>query len=161
MGIAIARGLAVAHAAGIVHRDVTPSNLLLGRAGTIKVTDFGLANLVDAMAVGDYKIQGTPGFVAPEVLVGGDPSPAADVFALGAVLYECLTGTRAFVGENPRAVMRSTLAGPPVSARNRCPDVTSALSGLVNAMLSTRPNDRPSASDIEYRLLSLRDNVVG
>ncbi len=159
IGIAVARGLSVAHAASIVHRDVTPSNLLLGRTGTIKVTDFGLANLVDAVTVGDYKVQGTPGFVAPEVLVGGEPSPAADVFALGAVLYECVTAARAFVGENPRVVMRSTLAGPPVSPRVRQPETPPALSGLVIAMLSTRPNDRPSASDVEHRLMGLRESV--
>ncbi len=100
-----AAGLAAAHAAGIVHRDVKPGNLLLRRDGTVKITDFGIAwsgSSDPLTATG--AVLGTAEYLSPEQARGGKAGPASDVYALGMVGYECLAGRRAFKGENPLQV---------------------------------------------------------
>jgi serine/threonine protein kinase len=93
--------LAVAHAAGLVHRDVKPSNILMGTDGVIKITDFGIAWSASSVPLtGTGQVVGTAHYLSPEQAEGGKATPASDVYALGAVAYECLTGRRAFDGEN-------------------------------------------------------------
>ncbi len=95
-----ARGLHDAHRAGLVHRDVKPANLLLSRGGLVKVTDFGIAYALGSMPVTPAGIvMGTPAYLAPEQATGGRATPAADLYALGVVAYECLTGRLPFDGE--------------------------------------------------------------
>ena len=94
---ALCDALGAAHAAGIVHRDVKPENILLAEDGRIVLTDFGIAA---AVRDGEGELAGTPRYMAPEQAAGADPTPAADVFALGVVLYEMLTGAAAFTGAN-------------------------------------------------------------
>jgi eukaryotic-like serine/threonine-protein kinase len=114
-----AGGIAAAHQAGLVHRDVKPENLLIGADGTVKVTDFGLARAAAATTAtfGDAVV-GSPHYLAPECVRGEQVGPTADVYALGVVLYECLTGTPPFQGETPMAtaVQHTTRAVPPPSA---------------------------------------------
>ncbi|MET0764681.1 MAG: protein kinase [Blastococcus sp.] len=96
-----AAALAVAHAAGVVHRDVKPGNVLMGTAGTIKITDFGIAWSASSVPLTQTgQVIGTAHYLSPEQAAGAKATPASDIYALGAVAYECLAGRRAFEGEN-------------------------------------------------------------
>ncbi|WP_040338316.1 protein kinase domain-containing protein, partial [Candidatus Blastococcus massiliensis] len=96
-----ADGLAAAHAAGVVHRDVKPGNLLVGRDGRVKLTDFGISRSASSVALtGTGQVIGTAHYLSPEQASGQPASPASDVYSLGAVAYECLAGRRAFEGES-------------------------------------------------------------
>jgi serine/threonine-protein kinase len=110
LGSQIARAMAVAHGHGIVHRDLKPANILVTPGGEVKITDFGLSQRAapppegDATVEWEYaergKIAGTPGYMSPEQSRGEPATPRSDVFSLGVVLYEMLTGKLAFTGEN-------------------------------------------------------------
>ena len=96
-----AAALAVAHAAGLVHRDVKPGNVLMARDGTVKITDFGIAWSASSVPLTQTgQVIGTAHYLSPEQAQGAKATPASDVYALGAVAYECLAGRRAFEGEN-------------------------------------------------------------
>ena len=96
-----AAALAVAHAAGVVHRDVKPGNVLMGPNGTVKITDFGIAWSASSVPLTRTgQVIGTAQYLSPEQAAGEKATPASDVYALGAVAYECLTGRRVFDGEN-------------------------------------------------------------
>jgi hypothetical protein len=97
-----AAALAVAHAAGVVHRDVKPGNLLVGWDGVVKITDFGIAWSASSVPLtGTGQVVGTAHYLSPEQADGAKAGPASDVYALGAITYECLAGRRAFDGESP------------------------------------------------------------
>jgi serine/threonine-protein kinase len=98
---ATAAGLAAAHAAGVVHRDVKPGNVLLGHGGVVKITDFGIAWSASSVPLTQTgQVIGTAQYLSPEQATGGKAGPPSDVYALGAVAYECLAGRRMFDGEN-------------------------------------------------------------
>jgi serine/threonine-protein kinase len=144
LGAAVARGLAAAHGQGIVHRDVKPANVLLGRDGSIKVADFGIADLVSRNRVVGVSVFGTPGYLAPEVLLGTPYGAAADLFALGVLLYECLTGGPPFDGWESAAVVRSTLFETIRPPRSRVKGVPAQLDSLVLHLLEKDPALRPA-----------------
>ncbi|HET7325764.1 MAG TPA: protein kinase, partial [Nocardioidaceae bacterium] len=97
-----AAALGVAHAQGLVHRDVKPANLLVTPDGRVKVTDFGIARAADAAPLTRTgQLVGTPHYLSPEQAEGGSATPASDVYALGVVLFECLAGARPFHGDTP------------------------------------------------------------
>ena len=122
IGADVARGLARAHELGFVHRDLKPQNLFLTATGA-KVLDFGLARSGPAEAAGDEetasllteagRVLGTVGYMAPEQVRGDPPSAAADLWALGCVLFECLTGRRTFAGRSAQETFAATLTSPP------------------------------------------------
>jgi serine/threonine-protein kinase len=115
---AVAKALAAAHAEGVLHRDVKPGNILLGRDGAIKLTDFGIAGAVASIVRQSGKIFGTPGYVPPEVL-GGEPADAsADLFALGVVARRCLSGAGP-PGDPPAAAQEDDARTRPVGAAGR------------------------------------------
>ncbi len=123
-----AEALAAAHAAGIVHRDVKPANLLVTPAGRVKVTDFGIARAADSTALtGTGEVLGTPHYLSPEQAEGKVATPASDVYALGVVLFECLTGRRPFVGDTPIATALAHLRSPMPELPDSIPDDLAAV----------------------------------
>lgn len=144
LGAAIARALATAHEHGLVHHDVKPANVLLGFDGSIKVTDFGISQLITSAIKAQDVICGTPGYLAPECLVGEGYTPASDLFALGLVLYEALVGRNPFFGRNLRETMLNTLQldAEPVAAA--VSDVPGKLAELVMQLLAKEPSKRPA-----------------
>jgi serine/threonine-protein kinase len=134
---ALASALAAAHAIGMLHRDVKPGNVLIGRDGAIKLGDFGIASFVSAHMRGS--VFGTPGYVAPETLRGQGFAAAADLFALGAVAYRCLTGQPAFAGATPEAVLSNTLKARVPPLAELCPDAPPELRAIVERLLEPNP----------------------
>src|SRR5262249_21373476 len=137
-----------AHAAGIVHRDIKPSNLIIvGRDLTaVKIVDFGIARSRQATrpATRTGNLMGTPGYMPPEQTLGAkDLDGTADVFSLGCVLYECLTGQAAFSGEHVMVVLAKILVGEPPRVRELRPDVPEPLDALISRMMARAPADRP------------------
>jgi serine/threonine-protein kinase len=139
-----ARGLEAAHAAGIIHRDVKPGNLLLAPDGTVKITDFGIAKGVDTEATAVGVLLGTASYVSPEQVRGAAATPASDWYSFGCVLYELLTGAPPFTGPTTESVMRQHLDSVPQPIQRA--DVGPALSGLVLQLLAKNPQDRPSSA---------------
>jgi CheY-like chemotaxis protein len=137
---AVASALAAAHGLGVLHRDVKPGNVLLGRDGAIKLTDFGIASLVSSRMHGT--VFGTPGYVPPEALRGRGFEASGDLFALGALAYRCLTGQPAFVGRTPDEVMLSSLSGRVLPVHEGCPDVPAELAAMVTGLLERDPERR-------------------
>jgi serine/threonine-protein kinase len=150
LGAQAARGLAHAHAAGLVHRDIKPQNLLLRDDGTLKIADFGIARAAEGTALTQPgTVLGTAAYLAPEQALGQDVTPAADVYSLGAVLYELLTG-------RPPLEIRSLeeLATPkPIApVRELAPQTPPDLEDLVMRCLARNPSYRPTALDQELTL---------
>jgi eukaryotic-like serine/threonine-protein kinase len=161
LGARVADALGYAHARGVVHRDVKPSNLFLvhGDVDMVMLVDFGVARapLEEATRTRTGALLGTPGYMAPEQARGeGHAGPQADVFSLGCVLYECLTGSRAFPGGNVIAVLSNLLTAKPPRARTLAPDVPRELDALLGRMLARDPSKRPAnGAEVARELTSL------
>ncbi|HVS31360.1 MAG TPA: protein kinase [Thermoanaerobaculia bacterium] len=172
VGLQIAGGLAAAHAAQIVHRDIKPENVIIRPDGYVKILDFGLAKLRESRGDDEATILktqagmtvGTLGYMAPEQLSGGDVTPAADVFSLGVVLYEMVSGTRAFPGSNAREIITSILTKTPEPLSLRRHDVPPKLEGVIARALARDPAERyATAEEIieELRQISREAMIAG
>ncbi|GGK61497.1 hypothetical protein Ppa06_24520 [Planomonospora parontospora subsp. parontospora] len=154
-----ARGLHAAHAAGIIHRDVKPGNLLVTGAGAIKITDFGIARALESAPVTQTgTILGTAQYVSPEQASGITLTPATDLYSLGVVAYECLTGRPPFTAANQVAIALMHLNDPP-------PPLPASVPGpvrdLVAACLAKDPAQRPaSARELSDRAYVLRESLA-
>src|SRR6266478_3773879 len=139
----VALGRGAAHRRGIVHRDVKPQNILVGRDGSIKLTDFGIAFVVNAERLTDTGMTvGTVQYYAPEQAQGEIVSPAADVYSLGIVMYETLTGRTPFDGDNPVAVAMQHIQDPPTPPRQLNPNIPPALEEIILRCLEKVPEMR-------------------
>lgn len=156
--LATARGLAAAHSHQIVHHDVKPGNILLGPDGSIKVSDFGVARLLTSFgAEAEPQIFGTPGYMPPEILLGRSYTPAGDLFGLGVLLYQCLTGEMPFGGDQVKQVLQRTLSSYTPSPRDLEPNLPLELDELVRELLKKDPAERiQSAAEVVKRLEELQ-----
>ncbi|SFE05895.1 serine/threonine-protein kinase [Blastococcus tunisiensis] len=156
IGAQVADALAATHAAGIVHRDVKPANILIGEGGRVeglvKITDFGISHASgDVTLTQTGQITGTPAFLAPEVAQGHPMTEASDVFSLGATLYTCVEGQPPFGVEDNALAMLHRVAGGSIAPPRRAAELT----GLLLEMLATDPVARPAMPEVRDGLAAL------
>jgi serine/threonine-protein kinase len=142
-GIEIARALGAAHARHIVHRDVKPQNVLIDEEGSAKVTDFGIARTLDEEGLtADGRVLGTTDYVSPEQALGHHVTGQSDLYSLGIVMYEMLTGEVPFKGENQVAVAMKHVREALPDVQHRRPEVSAALASVIDRATAKRREDR-------------------
>ena len=146
----VCRGLEFAHSRGIVHRDLKPGNVWLTEDGTAKIGDFGLAVVLDRSRItGEGMMVGTVSYMPPEQAMGGEVTPRSDLYSLGAMLYEMVTGRPPFLGDDAVAIIGQHINTPPVAPtwhNSQCPR---PLEALIMRLLAKNPSERPeSATDV-------------
>jgi eukaryotic-like serine/threonine-protein kinase len=154
----VCQALDYAHGLGIIHRDLKPGNVWLTSDGTAKLGDFGLAMSLDRTRLSIAgMIVGTVGYMPPEQAMGRQSDSRSDLYSLGAMLYELLTGKQPFVGDDPVAIISQHLNTRPVAPSWHNPDVPRPLESLTLRLLAKDPADRPqSAAEVREELLSIR-----
>ncbi len=161
----VSRALGAAHAAGIVHRDVKPENVMVRGDGYVKVLDFGIARVVDLggasttrteIATRPGLIIGTTAYMAPEQARGGAVGPPADIFSLGVTLYELVSGERPFTAPTSLGVLAAILSDQPLPLGRVQPTTPQSLDVLVLRMLAKDASDRPTARAVEEELTRLQ-----
>ncbi|UQA54721.1 serine/threonine-protein kinase [Polyangium aurulentum] len=162
LGVRVGEALGFAHARGIVHRDIKPANLFLpgGRIEDAKVLDFGIAHVIaETRVTRSGTLLGTPGYMAPEQARGDIWIDArADVFSMGSVLFECLTGEQAFAGVHAMAILAKILLAEPPRLREKRPELPDELDALLARMLSKEPAERPQdGGEVAAALRELRE----
>ena len=155
----VCAGLAHAHEAGIVHRDIKPANLIVGPEGTVKILDFGIAKLSATGITLPGAIMGTLNYMSPEQVNGTPVDARADIFSVGAVLYELLSHQPAFPGHVPDEVLDRIVNGIPTPITEYCPDLDPRLVLLVDRALEKNPDLRfQSIAAVQRELASIRLN---
>ncbi|WP_434811949.1 serine/threonine-protein kinase [Microbacterium sp. bgisy189] len=144
-----ASALQAAHAAGLVHRDIKPGNLLITPDGRVKITDFGIARIADQVPLtATGQVMGTVQYLSPEQASGHAASPATDIYSLGIVAYESLAGKRPFTGESQVAIAMAQINDAPPPLPNT---VAEPVRNLVMAMIAKKPDDRPATASAVAR----------
>ena len=167
--IDVLNGLAFAHKRGIVHRDIKPGNIRIDGDGRARVMDFGIAHLNSSTMTRTGVMVGTPAYMSPEQITGGDVSPASDLFAVGAVMYELLVGVQAFRGESLQTVMYKIVSAPAPEikmtvtslALDRGASVTRSLNAIAAKAMAKEVSDRyASAPDMASALSDVRMHLL-
>jgi len=158
IGSQLSAALDAAHEQGIIHRDIKPQNLLLDPDGVLKVMDFGIARLAEKTSTLTEAglVVGTPSYMSPEQLLSEAIDARSDLFAVGVVLYECLTATLPFEAEAPVALIAKILSEEPLAPRRLNDEIPEALSELILSLLAKNPDDRvQTAEELGERLRGL------
>jgi eukaryotic-like serine/threonine-protein kinase len=143
IGARVADALAHAHAQGVVHRDIKPANVMADLTGdSVKVTDFGIARIADASRTRTGVVLGTPSFMSPEQMAGGDVDGRSDVYSLGAMLFQLLSGHLPFEADSMHALMTQIANEPAPDVRAWRPELPEALANVVSLALQKRPEVR-------------------
>jgi len=138
----VAEGLGFAHEHGIVHRDVKPSNVMVLKNGLVKITDFGIAQMSSATRTISGMVMGSPKYMSPEQVVGQAVDGRSDIFSLGVMLYEMLTGKTPFSGDNISAIMYQILNDEPIPPRTFNQSIPESINFIVLKALSKHPDQR-------------------
>jgi tetratricopeptide (TPR) repeat protein len=147
IAVDVCRALEHVHARGIIHRDLKPSNVWLAQDGTAKLGDFGLVLMHDRPRLSEAGLlYGTPGYMSPEQAMGTEPDARSDIYSLGAMLYELVTGRPPFPGDDPIAVITQHIEAVPVAPSWQRPELPTALESLILRLLSKVPRDRPASA---------------
>ena len=152
----VCAGLAAAHDKGVLHRDLKPANVMLDGQGKVRLTDFGLAGLAEGLAGADLR-SGTPSYMSPEQLQGREVTVRSDIYALGLLIYELVTGRRAFEGKGLAELTRKHRDERPVEPSAIVPDLAPAVERTILACLEKDPRRRPSSAVVVSAMLSGRD----
>jgi serine/threonine-protein kinase len=151
----VAEGLAAAHAKGLLHRDLKPANVMLDGQGHVRLTDFGLAGFADSLA-GDVR-SGTPSYMSPEQLLGREVTVRSDIYALGLLIYELVTGRRAFEGKGFAELARRHRDERPLEPSALAPGLDLAVERTILACLEKEPRRRPPSALAVAAMLTGRD----
>jgi len=152
----MAEALAFAHEHGVIHRDIKPSNVVVtGQRGHIKLTDFGIAHLTNSEQTQDGQMLGSPRYMSPEQAMGRQVDGRSDIFSLGAMLYEMITGQYAFDGDSLPTILYRVINEAPAPATSLRPQLPAAFSGLLTHMLNKNPQSRPDARAVVNALHAL------
>jgi serine/threonine protein kinase len=143
----VAVALGVAHRRGIIHGDVKPANVLISSENRIKLSDFGMARLA-SHDTGDTSLFGTPAYWCPEQIHGRPQDARSDIFSLGAVLYEMLTGVSPFAASSLQSVCNHVLSSTPLPVTQSNPSLPLALNDIVSACLAKEPQHRSASADL-------------
>jgi hypothetical protein len=157
IGRAVAAALDHAHRAGLVHRDVKPGNVLVTPEGRVKLTDFGIAKALEQRhedLTAENVMMGTAKYLSPEQVLGFPLDGRADLYSLGLVLYECLTGKTPFTGATDGAIAIARLQRDPPPIRRVRPDVPAPVADAVMCLLARRPEDRPATAALARTMLA-------
>lgn len=159
--VQVAQGLAYAHEHDIVHRDVKPSNVMVVRDDRVKITDFGIARMASAaVRTQTGMVLGSPKYMSPEQVLGKEIDRRSDIFSLGVMLYEMLTGQVPFIGENINAIMYQTLNTIPASPSSENPSLPEMLDYIVAKALAKDKDERyQNARDLAADLKACRDAI--
>ncbi|MBI0137614.1 MULTISPECIES: Stk1 family PASTA domain-containing Ser/Thr kinase [Bifidobacterium] len=153
-------GLASAHRAGVIHRDIKPENILINDRGHVEITDFGLARAAaQATLSSTGMLMGTAAYLAPETIENNEASPQSDLYAVGIIAYEMLTGTVPFASDNPVTIVFKHVHEDVPSLARVCPGIDPSVAALVSEMTDRSPEHRPD--DAGKALESLRKVVKG
>ncbi len=159
LGADAASALAHAHQAAIIHRDLKPENILTTRDGAIKIADFGLAKSLmhhGTLKTEADRIMGTPGYIAPEILLGQEAGTASDIYSIGVILHELLTGLNPFASRDVASTLQAQLRRVPATLGSQNSAVPRDLDDLVRFCLDRSPEQRPgSASELASRLAAM------